>query len=281
MEKQINTKKSTVIILILLFLCIAAPIASCSVYGSFEFWKAIRSNFMKNVLIPLTVSIITFGGVAYSVKKTINYNQKQLDNTLKQNHEHKLLEIEQQKAADKLQRDLLAREIIANSRQKWISDIRDTYSDFIFSLYSQLNSKSENQSVETISKVSDSKVKLNLMLNPYDRFDLFICYITEEIIGALNKIGTNSIYINLVQDYRIVLDFSLSAYLKLEWTKIEQELFGNEKEFITKYRDDKLEILREELLDLAKIRFEIESNNVDKNDFETKRSQLIDRIKKI
>ncbi|MCG4457713.1 hypothetical protein MAM08_08745, partial [Erysipelothrix rhusiopathiae] len=176
MEKQINTKHSTVIMLIVVIILIIlfSGIASCSVYGGVEFWKAIRSNFMKNVLIPFTVSIITFGGVAYSVKKTIDYNQKQLDNTLKQNHEHKLLEIEQQKAADKLQRDLLARDIIAKSRQKWISDIRDTYSDFIFFLYSQLNSKSENQSLEIISKVSDSKVKLNLMLNPYDKFDMFI-----------------------------------------------------------------------------------------------------------
>ncbi|MCG4457382.1 hypothetical protein MAM08_07030, partial [Erysipelothrix rhusiopathiae] len=75
------------------------------------------------------------------------------------------------------------------------------------------------------------------------------------------------------------LDFSLSAYLKLEWTKIEQELFGYEKEFITKYRDDKLEIIREELLDLAKMKFKIEANIVDKNDFETEKNQLIDRIK--
>lgn len=48
---------------------------SIAVYGKWDFFRSIRSQFMREVIIPIVVSTITFGGVALSLFLTITNNR--------------------------------------------------------------------------------------------------------------------------------------------------------------------------------------------------------------
>lgn len=63
-----------------------------SVYGSVNITLALRSKFMKEVVVKIVTSTITFLGVAYSIDRTVKNNQKiesmklslEINQTLKQ-----------------------------------------------------------------------------------------------------------------------------------------------------------------------------------------------------
>lgn len=129
---------------------------SLSVYGRLDIVQTLRSEFMKNIVVPVSVSIIGFGGVAYSVYIGSKHNQEKLTKTLEQNHLHKMQEIQMENDNATHQRLLLSQELIAKARLDWLREVRQTYRKYLESANKIRSLFLKNSFVRTIELTNNS-----------------------------------------------------------------------------------------------------------------------------
>lgn len=176
--------------IIVFFLVVWLPI---NVYGSWDFVKSIRSNFMTNVLVPIGSAFIAFIGITISIVVTINQqqiNKKSEFDKIQKEYYH--------------QRKILSSEIIGKARIEWLSEFRTAYRDYHEQLiitkvliddlnnkYAKHNTKITNEMYEKVvleyTKLSSKGHYICSFLNPI-RNDKDITN-DGKIILALNEVA--------------------------------------------------------------------------------------------
>lgn len=118
------------LILLIFIICKSFYISTIKVYGYFDFYKAIRSELMRSVIVPLSTALIAFGATSITIWHSIQTN-----------HKNKVIELKKNQENINLSRELLSKETLAKSKLKWIEDVRNSFSTYIEYAYIVKSSK--------------------------------------------------------------------------------------------------------------------------------------------
>lgn len=151
-----KNKVSVCVVGLLTVIALIFALLSVSVYGRLDIVQALRSEFMKNIVVPVLVPIIGFSGVAFSVYIGSKHNQEKLTKTLEQNHLHKMQEIQMENKNATHQRLLLSQELIAKARLDWLREVRQTYRKYLESANKIRSLFLKNSFVRTTELTNDS-----------------------------------------------------------------------------------------------------------------------------
>jgi len=116
--------------------------------------------------------------------------------------------------------------VVAESREKWISDLRDTIAEFL-TLTGELGARNElgfmnSDMVPQMSRATFLKTKIELMINPEEEQHRRIIDLTEEILEASQDSSGNQLE-EMARPYKELSSLSQET-LKKEWESVKSEL---------------------------------------------------------